>query len=398
MIDPKHIPHLINLLDDESPEVQENIIQKLSSFGPTLKDEVRRLSFSLNSIQEKHIAGIFSEHKKTWLKYVWPTWFNLKSDISKLEGALSILAEFLNPPYSELRLKDSLDQIATAYRDKFRSRDPKILAQFLFKEMALKGNEEDYYSPKNSNLINVIESKQGIPISMASIYMLVGVRLGIPIEGCNFPGHFLARINLNGKTAFVDCFSGGQVIYESDIVRVRGDKLEGIEKILSERADAETIIRRYLANLIRAFQMQDNITDTDLMIELFKELDDRLTDKEILDLTPEDIIADFTPIFEPGEIVRHKRYGYRGIIVDIDPNCDATDNWYYSNQTQPNRDQSWMHLLVHGSDQVTYVAESNLIEDNSEESIVHPLLTHFFTKEENGQYFRNDNNWPETDF
>ena len=96
--------------------------------------------------------------------------------------------------------------------------------------------------------------------------------------------------------------------------------------------------------------------------------------------------------FEIGQIVEHKIYEYRGLIVEIDPSCMASENWYLSNQTQPDKNQPWYHILVDGAHHITYVAESNLLEDSSKKSVVHPMLNLFFfgIDEENNRYLRND--------
>ncbi len=100
------------------------------------------------------------------------------------------------------------------------------------------------------------------------------------------------------------------------------------------------------------------------------------------------------PAFEPGQLITHRRYGYRGVIVDVDPKCKASDNWYQNNQTQPDRDQPWYHVLVHDSSATTYPAQQNLEADASGEPIDHPLLEYFFSAFENGRYVRNDRPWP----
>ena len=55
-------------------------------------------------------------------------------------------------------------------------------------------------------------------------------------------------------------------------------------------------------------------------------------------------------LFEIGDTVRHRRYGYRGIIVERDLSCKASDDWYLGNRTQPEREQPWYHVLVHDVD------------------------------------------------
>ena len=99
-----------------------------------------------------------------------------------------------------------------------------------------------------------------------------------------------------------------------------------------------------------------------------------------------------SPKFEPGQVVEHKRYQYRGLVVAVDPTCQADETWYQSNQTQPDRNQAWYHILVDSAQHVTYVAESNIELDQSGNPVVHPLLNLFFygLDEKNNRYLRND--------
>ncbi len=105
--------------------------------------------------------------------------------------------------------------------------------------------------------------------------------------------------------------------------------------------------------------------------------------------TPEPV----SPVFAPGQLVHHQRYGYRGVVVAYDANCRASREWYLSNMTQPPLDQPWYHVFVDGGTHTTYVAESSLKADSSGVPIAHPLLPHFFTAFEAGSYLRNDRPW-----
>jgi heat shock protein HspQ len=99
------------------------------------------------------------------------------------------------------------------------------------------------------------------------------------------------------------------------------------------------------------------------------------------------------PIFEPGQLVRHRRYGYRGVVVQRDETCQADDQWYLKNQTQPDRNQPWYHVLVDRSSTCTYAASENLTAELVAQPIQHPLLPHFFSEFKNGAYVRNDKPW-----
>ena len=100
------------------------------------------------------------------------------------------------------------------------------------------------------------------------------------------------------------------------------------------------------------------------------------------------------PRFEVGQLVKHRRYGYRGVIVARDLTCGAEADWYLANQTQPSRDQPWYHVLVHDSEQVTYAAQTSLQGDDSGQQVVHPMIDRFFSAFSDGQYIRNDEAWP----
>jgi heat shock protein HspQ len=98
--------------------------------------------------------------------------------------------------------------------------------------------------------------------------------------------------------------------------------------------------------------------------------------------------------FRPGQVVRHRRYGYRGVVVDADPACEADETWYHGHEPQPDRDQPWYHVLVHNSMQVTYAAQSSLETDDSGDEVIHPYVPYFFTEFQDGEYVRNDQPWP----
>jgi heat shock protein HspQ len=98
--------------------------------------------------------------------------------------------------------------------------------------------------------------------------------------------------------------------------------------------------------------------------------------------------------FRPGQLVCHKRYGYRGVVVNVDPYCKAPDAWYRKNRTQPERNQPWYHVLVDGSSETTYAAQTSLEETDRIAPIANPLVDLFFSEFQGESYLRNDRPWP----
>lgn len=95
------------------------------------------------------------------------------------------------------------------------------------------------------------------------------------------------------------------------------------------------------------------------------------------------------PQFTIGQVVHHKLFEYRGVVVDIDPTFSLSEEWYDQvAKSRPPKDAPWYRVLVGGALHETYVAERNLEEDNSGTPIEHPLLGEFFDAFENGHYVR----------
>ena len=91
------------------------------------------------------------------------------------------------------------------------------LNEFLFADLGFNGNVADYYDPRNSDLNEVIDRRRGIPITLAVLYMEIGRRIELPLDGVSFPGHFLVRLPMRGGALVLDPFSGGAPQSEDEL-------------------------------------------------------------------------------------------------------------------------------------------------------------------------------------
>lgn len=91
--------------------------------------------------------------------------------------------------------------------------------------------------------------------------------------------------------------------------------------------------------------------------------------------------------FDIGQIIRHRLFGYRGVIFDVDPQFQGTEDWYEQvARSRPPKNQPWYRVLVDESAQETYVAERNLQLDESDEPVDHPLVELIFDNFRDGAY------------
>src|SRR5262245_28668770 len=128
MPDPKNIPYLLKLLDDESSMVREEVTKALHLYGPVLRQALADLSLNLNSVQKKLLYDILERHNRQWLSESWSRWYFIKEDSSRLEAALDLLAQFQNGLPPKVSLKILLDRLAEGFSATHIKKDPYGLA------------------------------------------------------------------------------------------------------------------------------------------------------------------------------------------------------------------------------------------------------------------------------
>ena len=95
--------------------------------------------------------------------------------------------------------------------------------------------------------------------------------------------------------------------------------------------------------------------------------------------------------FSVGQLVKHTLFEYRGVIIDVDPHFMLSDDWYeLMAKSRPPKEDPWYHVLVHGAQHETYVAERNLVNCEEKLPVDNPAVGSFFSKFENGKYIINE--------
>ena len=94
--------------------------------------------------------------------------------------------------------------------------------------------------------------------------------------------------------------------------------------------------------------------------------------------------------FNIGQVVKHRIFSFRGVIYDVDPEFDNSDEWYDSIpvDVRPRKDQPFYHLLAENSETsyIAYVSEQNLVVDTTGDPVTHPDLDSWFLEIERGVY------------
>ncbi len=170
----------------------------------------------------------------------------------RLDHAALELASIDTPGLDPAPFLDQLNAMASGLGDRMRNfndgRDFVETAQrYLFGELGFRGNQEDFFDPRNSCLNQVLERRTGIPITLSVLYMEIARRLQMPVYGISLPRHFVIQFDDGNYSTFIDPYNGGKAITAHECFALAG--AEVADPVLLRRASKKDIVIRMLQNL-----------------------------------------------------------------------------------------------------------------------------------------------------
>jgi regulator of sirC expression with transglutaminase-like and TPR domain len=255
----KHREAIIRLLKDSDPETVNLTKQQLLQGGANAIPDLRDLLATDDQLVTLHVREILSEIEIRHDKETFEEICRTISDLVGLERAAWYLARIFQPGVDVYSYQNTIENWSHALRDHLAGCDSDssravAMSQFFGKELGLRGNEDDYYNTRNSLLPCVMDSRLGIPISLSLLYMIVGRRADLKVEGINLPGHFVVRHG----TLLLDPFHGGRLLMPSDCAQILSSQNQTLQRDHLRAAHPKLILIRMLANLLYVFQQEQN--------------------------------------------------------------------------------------------------------------------------------------------
>jgi regulator of sirC expression with transglutaminase-like and TPR domain len=184
---------------------------------------------------------------------------------ARLAEAVTLLALQQYPEVSVEQTEAALARLAAGVPEPSRE----SLLGTLFGPGGFIGHTGDYYDPDNSFLHRVLERRLGIPISLAFVAMDIGRRIGVPLDGVGYPGHFLLR-DRGDPSVYIDPF-GGRVLTEGECVVWfhRSHPAGAIwQRSFLHPVDNVALLTRMLANLVPIYQRNRDFAGIRWMMQL----------------------------------------------------------------------------------------------------------------------------------
>lgn len=309
-----------------------------------------------------------------------------------------------------------------------------------YTELKFTGNAANYYDLNNSFIDKVVETKRGIPITLAVVYMSIARRLGLNVQGVNFPGHFLVRLTVQTLDGdhhkYIDCFDNGKVFDEAACVSTFLPNMsqQGINTNLFRLADKTKIFIRMCNNIANVLRQNTVLNTRNLdglinCLELILLLSPDDDDSRLLlsrlylhqGINLEEVVENLKRLFTSnrnlpsavldsllahatdrqaekknttaklrssnkdvefrvGMIMKHKRYDYLCVIYGWDNVCCMSESWKVQmgvyNLSLTDQ-QPYYNVLAHdGSSR--YAAQESLARDLTGNTIDHSDIGKYF--------------------
>lgn len=189
-------------------------------------------------------------------------------------GAIAIALQH-DPSLDPREVDLQITRLAQTVKSRVRGTQPQALLahlhEVLFEEEGFVGNNDDYYTPANSFLPQVLNTRKGLPITLSLVYKLVCDRIGLSCEGVGLPGHFVVGVNFDDRPLLIDPFFGGCVL-TPDEARERMYETVGEEAAWSDDylqpVSIQHWLTRMLQNLLHCYASAGEYTELAAMLEL----------------------------------------------------------------------------------------------------------------------------------
>jgi regulator of sirC expression with transglutaminase-like and TPR domain len=249
---------IARLLLDDDPATVELTKQQLLEGGIKNVPDLLDLMSGANGKLAKIVRELVTAIEVTNARDQFTSTCSSISSLDDLEEICWLLAKVFLPGIDLTRYRRLLNEWA----DEVRLRSAKyseddqlgFLSDFFGNELGFRGNSDDYYSIRNSLLPCVIDSRRGIPTSLALIYLFVGRRAGLAITGVDLPGHFLVRY----RGQLFDPFEGGQILRYQDCLKALHDKKEESIAAISAEVAPRVILAHILSNLLYILEHEEH--------------------------------------------------------------------------------------------------------------------------------------------
>ena len=280
MVDYKEIESLIKLLDDPDTEVSRHVEDKLLSYGYEIVEYLETAwEQSFDAILQERIENLVHKIQFRNVKNELELW-NLGGSFDLLQGVI-IINKYQYPDLDEQKIINQIEAIKREIwlqilYEMSAVEKVKLINHVFYTINGFSGNTTNHQDPQNSYIGQVLETKKGNQILLATIYSIIAQKLDIPVYGVNLPQHFiLAYVDESPDTNFesnilfyINAFNRGFIFGRQDVDSFLKQLSLKPDKHYYEPCTNVDIVKRIIRNLISAYEKSGSTEKAEELQEL----------------------------------------------------------------------------------------------------------------------------------
>lgn len=267
------LPFLLRLLDDNDPEVRPAVREQFESCQGDISHDLAALGISVSGSGRKRLQHWLEPGRRQTLMEEWivPSGGSaaLSDDWDSFENLLRLLSDFLHDGVT-LRpsLPDHLDMLAEEMRKDLPEPTAELMRRWLFvksrfQRPTAKADDICYF-----DLSYVIEHCAGNATSLGCLFMLLGRRLSVEVDGCNYPGHFLCKIHSGDRLCLIDCFHHGRIFDVNELLAGNLEISPKARRAIVSPCYLGDVLLRYLIEMQYSLAAMGRTEDANLLKKL----------------------------------------------------------------------------------------------------------------------------------
>ncbi len=215
------IKSLLTLLDDESAIVYEAVRARLLEIGKPGLPYLNPDLFTGQILMQQRAAEIVETIVSARFQDQLRSFVNKNPVIGDLEEGIILLARQRYPYADAMMIQERLTAMSRELRSRIDAQAPPLecvqtVSNYFGTELGFTGNTENYYDEQNHYISRVMESKLGSPILLSILYMIVGHKINLPIQGLGLPGRFIVRFDYPSTPVYIDPFDRGKILSRAE--------------------------------------------------------------------------------------------------------------------------------------------------------------------------------------
>jgi len=245
---------LVKLLADEDSSIYQLVRQRILAYGKEAIGWVRPHTLSSDPLLRRRAQEVVQHLARQEADNRFLSFCVSHGEDLDLEEGVWLLARTQYPDINMAAYQALFDSFAADLRERLAgartsANTLRTINAYLFNELGFRGNQENYYDPENSYMNRVLDRRTGNPISLCTLYWLLGRRLRLPIVGIGMPGHFLCRYQSSTEAMFIDAFNRGKLLNRAECVRYLQQSAHGFQESFLAPISPGRALSRMCSNL-----------------------------------------------------------------------------------------------------------------------------------------------------